>query len=287
VKQFLLVLATAASLCAQSGATADDWPHYGGAYGAWRYSTLAQVNRGNVPKLAPAWVFQTGDYENGLQATPIVSGGVLYLSTSNSWVFALDGATGRLIWEYHFPLSKSIPLYGKQNRGAAVGHGRVFLGTADNHLGDPRAQPRVLTLPAQPNGRPHKPGHPHNEHCHRPKKTPRPVTRRLSTPYRELPGLEFMFEDEAIWHLCAEIFAYDPEPALARITAPVLGLLGAVDKVNPPEESVNALSAAVRPELLQVEVFPEADHRLHHGDPPRFVDGYLDRIASFVRAAAA
>ncbi len=106
-------------------------------------------------------------------------------------------------------------------------------------------------------------------------------------PYRELPGLEFMFEDEAIWRLCAEIFAYDPAPALARITAPLLGLLGAVDTVNPPEESVDAFLAAVRPELLQIEVFPEGDHRLHHGDPPRFVDGYLDRIASFAQAAAA
>ncbi len=106
-------------------------------------------------------------------------------------------------------------------------------------------------------------------------------------PYRELPALEFMFKDEGTWHLCADIFAYEPAPALARITAPVLGLLGAVDKVNPPGESVDAFSAAVRPELLQVEVFPEGDHRLHHGDPPRFVDRYLDRIASFVRAAAA
>jgi alcohol dehydrogenase (cytochrome c) len=84
------------------------------------------VNRGNVQKLAPAWVFQTGDYENGLQATPIVVDGVLYLSTSNSWALALDGATGRLLWEYRFPLSKSIPLYGKQNRGVAVARGRVF-----------------------------------------------------------------------------------------------------------------------------------------------------------------
>jgi pimeloyl-ACP methyl ester carboxylesterase len=101
-------------------------------------------------------------------------------------------------------------------------------------------------------------------------------------PYRELPGLEFMFEDAAIWHLCAEIFDYDP--ALSRITAPVLALFGAADKVTPPEESAAAFRAAVRPELLQIEVFPEGDHRLHHGEPPRFVDGYLDRIASFVRA---
>ena len=105
-------------------------------------------------------------------------------------------------------------------------------------------------------------------------------------PYRDLPGLDFMFEDEAIWRLCAEIFAYDPAPALARITAPVLGLLGAADKVNPPEESLAAFRVAVREDLLEVEVFPDGDHRLQHGDPPRFVDGYLDRIASFIREAA-
>lgn len=104
-------------------------------------------------------------------------------------------------------------------------------------------------------------------------------------PYRELPGLEFVFEDEAIWCLFAEISDYDPAAALSRIAAPVLALFGAADKVTPPDESVAALRAAVRPELLQVEVFPEGDHRLYHGEPPRFVDGYLDRISSFVRAA--
>ena len=104
-------------------------------------------------------------------------------------------------------------------------------------------------------------------------------------PYRELPGLEFMFEDEAIWGLCAKIFDYDPAQALSRITVPVLALFGAADKITPAEESVVALRAAVRPELLQVEVFPDGDHRLFHGEPPRFVDGYLDRISSFVRAA--
>jgi hypothetical protein len=104
-------------------------------------------------------------------------------------------------------------------------------------------------------------------------------------PYRELPGLRFMFEEEAIWRLSVEIFDYDPEPALSRITAPVLGLFGAADKVTPPQESVDALRAAVRPDLLEIEVFPEGDHRLHHGDPPQFVDGYLDRISSFVLAA--
>jgi uncharacterized protein len=106
-------------------------------------------------------------------------------------------------------------------------------------------------------------------------------------PYRDLPGLDFVFEDEAIWRLFAVISDYDPAPALSRITVPVLALFGAADQVTPPEESVAVLRSAVQPELLQVEVFPEGDHRLHHGDPPRFVDGYLDRLASFMRAAAA
>jgi len=104
-------------------------------------------------------------------------------------------------------------------------------------------------------------------------------------PYRELPGLEFAFEDEAVWRLFAEISDYDPAPAHARITAPFLALFGEVDKVTPPEESVEALRAAVGPDLLHVEVFPDGDHRLFHGDPPRFVDGYLDRISSFVLGA--
>jgi pimeloyl-ACP methyl ester carboxylesterase len=104
-------------------------------------------------------------------------------------------------------------------------------------------------------------------------------------PYRELPGLEFAFEDEAVWRLFAEISDYDPAAAHSRITVPLLAIFGAADKVTPPGESVDALRASVRPELLDIEVFPEGDHRLYHGDPPRFVDGYLDRISSFVLEA--
>jgi alcohol dehydrogenase (cytochrome c) len=126
----ILVLSMQAA--AQTGA---DWPSYGGTHAAWRYSTLDQINVANVAKLTPAWAFQTGDAENGLQATPIVIEGVIYLSTSNNWVIALDGASGRVIWEYRYDLPQGKRLgYGKQNRGVAVGHGLVFMGTADNHM---------------------------------------------------------------------------------------------------------------------------------------------------------
>jgi pimeloyl-ACP methyl ester carboxylesterase len=94
-----------------------------------------------------------------------------------------------------------------------------------------------------------------------------------------------MFEDEAIWRFMSEIVDYDPAPALSRIGVPVLAVFGAADEVTPVEESVSALRSAVRPELLHVEVFAGGDHRLHHGEPQRLVDGYLDRLASFMRGA--
>jgi len=122
-------------LAAADFATRSDWPSYGGTPSALRYSALDQINTANVARMTPAWMFQTGDPESGLQATPIVVNGVMYLSTASNWVFALDAATGQVRWEYRFPLPKDAEMpYARQNRGVAVGHGRVFMGTADNHV---------------------------------------------------------------------------------------------------------------------------------------------------------
>ena len=104
---FLAVLA--AALSAADLATLKDWPSYGGTHAALRYSGLDQINTSNVKALAPAWIFQTGDYENGLQATPIVIDGIIYLSTSNAWVFALDGASGQLATVRIGPLCEIKP----------------------------------------------------------------------------------------------------------------------------------------------------------------------------------
>jgi uncharacterized protein len=95
--------------------------------------------------------------------------------------------------------------------------------------------------------------------------------------------LAVMFEDEAIWRFAADLMDYDPAEALGRITSPVLAVFGAEDVITPVEESVAAFRSAMRPELLEVEVFPGGDHRLGH---PDFVAGYLDRLSSFIRAAA-
>ena len=134
MKSLLLLLIAAAAGVAQDGATRENWPSYGGSHYAWRYSALDQIHTRNISRLVPVWTFQTGDYENGLQATPIVVDGVLYLSTSRNWVFALNAATGKMLWEYRYSAPKEAPVYGMQNRGVAVGHGLVFMGTMDDYV---------------------------------------------------------------------------------------------------------------------------------------------------------
>ena len=75
---FTVVTALGQDTLAQSmGATRADWPHYGGSPYSWRYSALDQINTSNVKSLTPAWMFQTGDYAENLQATPIVVDGVM------------------------------------------------------------------------------------------------------------------------------------------------------------------------------------------------------------------
>ena len=96
---------------ADDGTTSADWPHYGGTQRFWRYSSLAQINAKNVSKLGVAWAFQTGDYEGGFQATPIVVDGVMYVSTSRNHIYALDAATGKEIWKYTYQLPKGFTVF--------------------------------------------------------------------------------------------------------------------------------------------------------------------------------
>ncbi len=113
----------------------QNWLTYGGTYQFWRYSELDQINRTNIRRLAPVWTFETGVIDGGLQATPLVVDGVLYLSSSWNRVFAINAATGEEIWHYFPPRPKNIAeLYAPWNRGVAVADGMVFMGTLDNHV---------------------------------------------------------------------------------------------------------------------------------------------------------
>ena len=86
----------------------DDWPYYGHDAGGMRYSPLAQINRENVATLKVAWTFHVADISDGsggkkrsgLETTPILVDGTLYLTTGFNRVFALDPETGKLRWVY-------------------------------------------------------------------------------------------------------------------------------------------------------------------------------------------
>ena len=74
-----------------------EWPTYNGLLSANRHSPLTQINAQNVSRLKPEWTYSL-PYD-GLQTTPLVSDGVMYVSGPNR-VCALDSRTGREIWCY-------------------------------------------------------------------------------------------------------------------------------------------------------------------------------------------
>src|SRR6266852_3329333 len=75
------------------------------------YSILAQINRANVKKLAVAWSFDTGE-PGGLQTSPIIEGNVLYGITPAQKIFALDAATGKLLWKFDSGIKGTQPARG-------------------------------------------------------------------------------------------------------------------------------------------------------------------------------
>jgi alcohol dehydrogenase (cytochrome c) len=94
------------------------------------------VNTANVKQLSPVWMFQTGDTVDGLYSTPVVVDGVMYVITPSAWVYALDAATGRVIWQYRAPRSRPglAGAFGTVHRGVAVANGLVYFGANYNDL---------------------------------------------------------------------------------------------------------------------------------------------------------
>jgi alcohol dehydrogenase (cytochrome c) len=117
--------------------TPGDWLTYHGNYKSTHFSGLDQINAGNVKNLEVAWIHLPGRSTRGLQSMPLAADGVLYYSGSYSRVFALDGATGKLIWSYFPELNEQLvaqQTHSPYNRGVALGDGKVFVGTVDGRL---------------------------------------------------------------------------------------------------------------------------------------------------------
>lgn len=112
----------------------NNWLMYGRDLGNQRFSPLKGIHRGNVRNLVPVWTFQTG-VPNGLEATPLVVDGVIYLSTSWNHVFAIDARTGAELWHYQRRLPEELKYCcGPVNRGVAILNSTLYLATLDAHL---------------------------------------------------------------------------------------------------------------------------------------------------------
>lgn len=113
----------------------QDWPLYGRDPGGSRFSPLDQINRSNVSRLKRAWTYHTGESGRAFETTPIVVDNVMYLSTQNQNIVALDAETGKQIWKYTNPSPTA-----REHRGVSYWPGmpglkpRLIFGTGDGRL---------------------------------------------------------------------------------------------------------------------------------------------------------
>lgn len=150
VNIFLIV--AAATLClsvalyfAATRAAAErpnhDWPHHGNDLANTRFQDLDQISPSNVNKLQVAWVFHTGvlDPLAELEASPIEVDGRLFITDGHDDVFALNAATGQLLWKFdgfndETQLANFFLCCGRNNHGVAFGEGKVFVGRFDDSV---------------------------------------------------------------------------------------------------------------------------------------------------------
>ena len=114
------------------------WLTFSGDYTGQRHSPLTQVTPRNVGSLVAQWTFQTGSYARGrgFETTPLAVDGVLYVTGSNNYAWAIDARTGRAFWEYrrNLPGNLTYGALAPVNRGFAILGDRLFMVTLDAHL---------------------------------------------------------------------------------------------------------------------------------------------------------
>jgi len=118
----------------EAKAITDDWPSYNGDLTGRRYSSLKQITLQNVKQLRAQWVFHSSS-AGTLEATPVVVNGVMYLTASND-AYALDAASGHLLWHYQRAISDGLidDASGHISRGVALWGNRIYMETDNAHL---------------------------------------------------------------------------------------------------------------------------------------------------------
>jgi quinohemoprotein ethanol dehydrogenase len=136
------LVAASLSACGSNDAAAPataadvDWPLTGRDYAEQRFSPLTQIDKSNVGTLGLAWQ-EDLDSTRGIEATPIMVNGTLYVTSTWSRVLAFDAVTGAKKWTYDPQVPRGIARLfccDVVNRGVAVADGKVFVGTLDGRL---------------------------------------------------------------------------------------------------------------------------------------------------------
>jgi alcohol dehydrogenase (cytochrome c) len=111
-----------------------DWTTYNGNVRGNRYSQLEQINRENIARMAPKWVFPM-EGATRAETTPVVVQGMMYVTNANE-CWALDAGAGREIWHFQRPRTKGLVGNAAQgfNRGVGWLGDRVFMVTDNAHL---------------------------------------------------------------------------------------------------------------------------------------------------------
>jgi quinohemoprotein ethanol dehydrogenase len=113
-----------------------DWLSYGLDYSETRFSKLNEINAGNVKNLGLKWTYNL-ESVRGVEATPLVVDGIMYVTASWSVVHAVDVRTGKRIWTYDPKVPRAGGYKGccdVVNRGVALYKGKVFVGSYDGRL---------------------------------------------------------------------------------------------------------------------------------------------------------
>lgn len=113
-----------------------DWLSYGRNYAEDRFSNLDQINTETIDQLGLSWSYELGS-NRGIEATPIVVDGIMYISGPWSVVWAVDARKGELLWFWDPQVPKEYAKYAccdVVNRGVALYEGKVFVGTIDGRL---------------------------------------------------------------------------------------------------------------------------------------------------------
>jgi PQQ-dependent dehydrogenase (methanol/ethanol family) len=114
-----------------------DWATNGGDYGQTRYSSLHEITTRNVRRLGLKWHIHLNGSGIGSkykgEGTPLVYKGIMYTVTGAGDVFAVDAATGSILWQYsaQLPDAMNTVCCGWASRGLALGDGRVYLARLD------------------------------------------------------------------------------------------------------------------------------------------------------------